>query len=717
MSKIKTGLESATVASAKALAKTQTEVDKVLWGKQAAIYSATINPNGTVTQTTATKQASDQKRQSSITTATQTSTTNTQQQARAGSKIPNPLDYGVIPLLTVVTSIDVCDIVNYLYNQIGGPSPKPRSKNPTGIEKSLYFVQDKTLEIQKAIDTFYSFPDRLIGRFTDISYEETTQQQVNAQTNTSTTNEQAQQNYQQGNTPGANSSGINAQKFNLFNLINYIQTSVSSFLSTKDVQGNQILTTSDIELVNQVPFLQQNLTIFTDYLNIINRYANYESIPNEDVQRILDTINKIRATCVTIQSLDFRSPASFLALVPSATVRQQITELQKLIDPTKLIPTLSKIAEALKAFNKFIEKAEAVIVTSQLYIRIAVVLLKVFRIIIRILKGLPIPNRFTLVGLTVTFSSLTSKTEQIVSEVEEILEQIKSLLNVVVSFLDYLQANIREILTRINSLLTNLRLCENLKDSPVITNLEQAQKALVETEARIQTFLTNYRTRLEAQKTFGDYTIKVVEEQLVDEGIVNKRRRGIALDKTGKLAVASDLTFATDENIIVQEVKLKLISAGLVVQAVPSDPLLQDLAAFLQDDDLLNTEDNLGDLIGDAIKDDLDRYNDSQAEGRALRRKSKAAMRRAQQLVRAEIDKLKAENILKTPSPTTQAVSGQTTPARQETYRVSVFAGTGLIRSVIVKAISTDEAIKLAKDRVDPNDRHPTWKYKARKGN
>ena len=66
---------------------------------------------------------------------------------------------------------------------------------------------------------------------------------------------------------------------------------------------------------------------------------------------------------------------------------------------------------------------------------------------------------------------------------------------------------------------------------------------------------------------FGKYDIRVVDEEITDLSIQNKRRRGIALDTNGKIVTQSDLTFATNTAVIIAEVQQRLIALHLV----PSD--------------------------------------------------------------------------------------------------------------------------------------------------
>jgi hypothetical protein len=67
---------------------------------------------------------------------------------------------------------------------------------------------------------------------------------------------------------------------------------------------------------------------------------------------------------------------------------------------------------------------------------------------------------------------------------------------------------------------------------------------------------------------FGGYDIRVVDEELTERSITNKRRRGIALDTRGQIVAQSDLTFATNTSVIIAEVQQKLMALGLVDSGV-----------------------------------------------------------------------------------------------------------------------------------------------------
>ena len=73
------------------------------------------------------------------------------------------------------------------------------------------------------------------------------------------------------------------------------------------------------------------------------------------------------------------------------------------------------------------------------------------------------------------------------------------------------------------------------------------------------------------------YTLKIQEERPVDKNSIELiRRRGIALDSTGKITAATELTFSTNLSTIIQELKLQLkrdTDAGIIgINTLDKDP-------------------------------------------------------------------------------------------------------------------------------------------------
>jgi len=621
MGGVKKGLENATLASAKILAKSQTGIDRVLWGKDAMVYSAQQGVSGSASVTGAARASA---------AANTTS---------AKPKPKNPLDLGLLPVLDIIISVDLCNIIDYLASSVGGKVPKKRPEKPTGIEKGLYYVQDQALFVQKSIDTFLATPNSLIGKYTGLGPEVKSQEQVAKDTN--------QPPPPQGSTaavPGASTSGTNTQRYNLKNLLDYIKSTFANGMGMVD--GKSIFTPEDQQLLTEVPGLTSNLNILNDFLASTDKYTDYRNIPNEDLKKILEQINVLRVICVVIQGLDLRNPQSYLttatAIFPPGSVREQTAKIQKWLNPQQIIPVVKQINDATKSFIGTVQQGQKVLAQGQFIIKIGLLLIKVFKFIVAFLKKLPIPGMATTVGANVTFSSIANRFEKFLDELTDILAQVNSLLAVLISFLRYVQANTLQLIDRLQRLLDMLSTCDSTKDSPVVAELAATLDKLKTLNTQISDYLTLYDDKTDPSKAvFGTYSVQVIDEEVTDKNIPNKRRRGIALDKNGIIAVQSDLTFATDVKIIIQEVKLKLLSAGLIQPGLggidANITVISDSLSFLDTNDVIQDDLNLGNT-GESIG--LNDFLDNLPGGKALRQRVRSNLDSSKA---AFADKIKAQ--------------------------------------------------------------------------
>jgi hypothetical protein len=117
-----------------------------------------------------------------------------------------------------------------------------------------------------------------------------------------------------------------------------------------------------------------------------------------------------------------------------------------------------------------------------------------------------------------------------------------------------------------------MQVCNQTDNSPIINELDASRKRILKTIEDLDKFSNKYDQAINLnQNIFGGYILKIQEEEIVDEGIKYKRRRGIAIDSNGILVEQTDLTFATDTNIIIEELKLKLNNKGLVQSTGDTD--------------------------------------------------------------------------------------------------------------------------------------------------
>ena len=102
-------------------------------------------------------------------------------------------------------------------------------------------------------------------------------------------------------------------------------------------------------------------------------------------------------------------------------------------------------------------------------------------------------------------------------------------------------------------------------DPALMNELKDVRDLIRDRALRLLEFLNNYFDKKNAKNNkFGPYTIEILSEQSVDTEIKLRRRYGIAIDANGVVALQSDATYASDDKIIIAEVKAKLLASGLV---------------------------------------------------------------------------------------------------------------------------------------------------------
>ncbi len=695
MSKIQKGLETAVMAYARVVSNSQLAVDNILWGNRALVnVPKTDDRNKKAAEKDVA--AASRPRQRIV--------------ARGKQQLKNQIQKGLFPNLDDLLAIDLCNVIDYLYSQLAKPNQR-RSEQPTQLEKSLYQIQDGATAVKTAIDAFTSAPDRLIGRFiTGGQADVIDQQQAQQQTTPTTLQTQSNESTQQQNTDIA---GTNAKKFNLVQLVQYIQTTFSDVLSIKDVDGKQILEPEEKELLTAAPEMQSVLTFMNDIVIGLQRYTDYRNIDNQELQKALQNINKLRTICVTIENINLRDVSSFLNLIPPSIIQKQLEAVQDFVDPTDLLPFIKRINDSVTSFTKTADQIQGVIIKGQFIIKIAIVLIKVFRVVIAFLRGLPLPSFFTTAGIVVTLGGIAEKFDRFIRDLVNILKQVNALLSITLTVVRYVQANTIQLETRLNKLIQVLSSCESMKNSPVLEQLQQTNQNLQNLQTSLQTLLLNYDGRVNpSTATFGEYKIQVIDEEIVDEGITNRRRRGIAIDKLGRIALQSDLTFATNLAVIIQEVKIKLVSAGLVQpglgQIDANIEVITESLSFLTDNDLTSDDLNFQQDAGASVG--LGSFIDDLNGGKQLRKRVRARMNsyKSQFSQQAAQQRAQASVVFNPTQPTPPA-------GALSKFEVQIYSNNKAIKIYTISAASESTAIQIAKTQADPSNQHPDWKYVAKK--
>lgn len=619
-SKIAKGLEKLVNNAGNGVGKLQSGANKILWG------SANTQPSTTVQLVPATQPGG---------TSSLNYTTNvpTAPQTAQQSKLKSFTQSGLFNILNALNSVDLCNVLTYAYDNINfrkGERPPENEWNQS--QKIFYGFQDLCGEVTKYIDKYTAYPNVFIGSFLGVGPNAVPPVIAVEDTNAPI----------QG--------GTQVQKYNTY----FLMQAIKETLSFGQGSGS-LFSPEDAEVMRAIPGLVNNINFLRDSINLIDQYADYTQIPDETLQKIITKIGEIRAVCVTVQNLDFRDPKALANLAGNYLgfdVRNQIQQLQKYIDVTKIIPTLKQVNNALRSFINICNQVQKVINLGQFLIKLGILFYKVFKFVIRFFLANPIASSFTTVGVLQRLQEAKDKAQNEADGIIRILRAINALLAITTTFVKYLLGNTVELLVRLETLLATLRGCETMKDSDILFELEKTYADLVVIKERLETYVIQFESKTDPRTAeFGAYQIRVEEEQLVEAGITNRRRRGIALDQNGRLVTQSDLTFATDLKIIIEEVKQKLVSLGLVNPTLANIDtanlaVISDSLNYLDSNDVLDNDLNLtGDVIAEELGDNLDEgkgiglqaFMNNLKGGKRLRQRMRAQLARQQAELRAQI--------------------------------------------------------------------------------
>jgi hypothetical protein len=506
--------------------------------------------------------------------------------------VSSAMNNGLLNVVDTVASVDICNIVNYLINQIPGgkgfdPNVPPKTNDP--IERSKYALQKIAYEVQIKIDQYsnlYIDPNNLQSRV------------------------------------------------DLSNLVTQITESLNSIADP----------VSQIGLTN--PQLQKafpDISILSNFiqnaLGKFNQYTDINQINSSEIQKLLKLIQDIRNVCVAIQGLN--SPAAAINFLDSTFdvgIQDQIQKIQKLINPARLIPLIKAILRTANNINSIGRKIVGYIKTAQVIIQLIFLIRTVLLAVDKFLKFLQVPSIFTTLGATLGLTEIQQQTiKNAIEKLFQRLGQINSVLNLMIIFVENLLIVINEIIVKLRIILLNLEQCSNI-DPELIQDTRNTIDTLSQTQNDLQTFINNYNTNKNLIDTrFGNYNIEIVTEQVTDEGINLKRRFGIARGTDNIIVVQSTPTFASLDQIIINEVKVLLVSGGFVkssLQGLSPDEISVTLesAQFLEDGSFdpdtlsINPSDNIQISEEDSQELGLQSFVNNLPGGKKLRKRMRKQM-------------------------------------------------------------------------------------------
>lgn len=514
-------------------------------------------------------------------------------------------DIGISGLLDLFVSVDLCNVLSYGANQLADPNGNSNSFNPkkepdnnaSNLAKKKWKLQKKAYNIQKEIDAYYS------------------------------------------------QYGDAINKNDLSKLIQDLVTSLSTISSGED-------SIDDPELLDAFPEIALLNNFIQNSVGFLTTNTDVRNIPIAEVQKIIKFIDKVRSVCIKIQALSNPLSASINFLNPK--LREDLNKIQKLIDPARIIPAIKTVSQSAAAARNATNQIMSIVRVAQLFVRLGILLVKVFAVILAFLLGIPIPSIFTTTGIQTAASSGYQKLFEKLNDIFTDLKALSSLLSSIIKLCTTLSIQIGLIIDKLNIVLINLEACNNAP-TDLVLELKTIRDDLKSSQNELNNFVDNYNKKKEiSNNKFGNYTISIITEQVVNPAIKLVRRYGVALDSDGKIAVETTPTFASADIIIIQEVKLLLASKGLIV-SMPSSLTTDQLTVvetalnFLQDDNInqdFNT--NIDNAVDPSDNEDenkgigLNAFINKLSGGKKLRKKMRESMAKSTNELNSNLSATKA---------------------------------------------------------------------------
>lgn len=541
------------------------------------------------------------------------------------------VETGLFSALDALNSVDLCDVVTYAYSNANikrKPRPDRSTWRPDQI--AFYTLQDQAKLVTTFIDKYTAYPNVFIGSYLGVGPNAVPPQQAVSQSNAPI------------------EGGTSVQKYNMY----YLLKSVGEAFSFNTNTTGSLFTSQDAVLLQQIPKLGSNLNFVNDFLGNVNKYSDYRQISTPELLALQSKIGKLRSICENIQNLDFKSAANLVGNFVGVDIRSQIQRLSEFVDITRIIPTLKEINNSIRSFIKMANQVQKVIQTGQFIIKLAILFYKVFKFIFLFFKSIPIPLIFGTSGTQITLQEVASKAKDEGDGVVRVLKSINALLGVATGFIRYLLVNANELLRRLDTLLVNLQACDAFKDSDILNELQQTRTTLNGLVDELAIYVINFDSKTDPDTAlFGAYQIRIIDEEVVDLSIENKRRRGVALDQFGAIVTQSDLTFATNPQVIIGEVKQKLVSLGLVrpdLGSIDGDALstVSESLDYLDNNDILQDDLNISttsidspDNVDETKGLGLNAFVNNLKGGKRLRKRTRSALAKSRAELRDQLSR------------------------------------------------------------------------------
>lgn len=228
------------------------------------------------------------------------------------------------------------------------------------------------------------------------------------------------------------------------------------------------------------------------------------------------------------------------------------------LDTKSLIKQIEGIIRQLEAITKIINSILTVLKKILTFIEFVQKLVMGILVLIQIVKFFPVPAMFTPIGAITTMSDVLAKLTYKVAAALLIITGLDFIIN-------YISISLGVLVLQINSILQQLRFLDQQLQSCIIKKTEftdddklklALSKSLNTTIDNLSIGLDNLNNQLgsllKSNNSYKGFTFQIIEESTIAKV---KRRYAIALNTTGIVSLTGELSYATDTQVLIDELK------------------------------------------------------------------------------------------------------------------------------------------------------------------
>lgn len=261
----------------------------------------------------------------------------------------------------------------------------------------------------------------------------------------------------------------------------------------------------------------------------------------------------------------FMSPINIANNIISKNADELNKKLAGIIQPQRFKESVGFLVRQVQTIDRAIVQIQRIVKLMNSILRIINVLIKVYKFIKKVLKRLATPIAVGGGGSPVVSQTNASTNTQadtlstatvFINDLEKLVDTISSFLSgVVLLEIGRIRKEILRLLTGLNILYKNLRDCSYTSgDTGLLDAVQGSINSLNNSLATLdELFPTAQYGNAVLPSVYNGYSIDIIKEEVVDEGISLLRRRVIVADQRGVIQYEGKGTYATDDQVLIKE--------------------------------------------------------------------------------------------------------------------------------------------------------------------